>query len=131
MAATSDFVQQAAAIPLQGPQVCLVTSSTGKRWVIPKGLIDPGDTAAECATKEAWEEAGLVGVLDPEPVGRYVYSKWSQAFLVTVFRMRVTEVHEDWPERNMRRRIWVSFGDAVARVADSGLRKVLRAALTP
>ena len=131
MAGTSALIPQAAAIPVQGQQVCLVTSSTGRRWVIPKGLVDPGDTPEECALKEAWEEAGLIGVLDPEPVGRYVYSKWGQAFEVTVFRMRVSEVHEEWPEHGVRRRIWVSFGDAAARVADSGLKKVLRAALQP
>src|SRR5262249_19062195 len=76
MASVSDVIRQAAAIPLKAGQICLVTSSSGKRWVIPKGIIDPGKTAGEIALQEAWEEAGLVGVLQPQPVGSYRYEKY-------------------------------------------------------
>ena len=41
-----------------------ITSRNGKRWVIPKGWIDPGQTAGETALQEAWEEAGLTGALE-------------------------------------------------------------------
>jgi len=58
----STYIRQAAAIPLKEDAVCLITSSNGKRWVVPKGLIDPGHTAGESALVEAWEEADLVGV---------------------------------------------------------------------
>ena len=53
----------------------MVTSRSGRRWVFPKGQIDPGHTPGEAALIEAWEEAGLVGTLDPEPVGSYLYEK--------------------------------------------------------
>jgi len=69
MTDTPDYIRQAAAIPIRSGQICLVTSSSGKRWVIPKGMIEPGTTAGQIALQEAWEEAGLVGVLRPEPVG--------------------------------------------------------------
>src|SRR5262245_17445465 len=64
-------VRQAAAIPIRAGQVCMVLSSNGRRWVVPKGCIEPGQTAGETALREAWEEAGLVGALRPEPVGSY------------------------------------------------------------
>ena len=57
--------RQAATIPVRDGRVCLVTSSNGRRWVLPKGQIDPGHTPAEAALVEAWEEAGLVGALEP------------------------------------------------------------------
>jgi 8-oxo-dGTP pyrophosphatase MutT (NUDIX family) len=107
----------------------LVTSSNGKRWVIPKGLIDPGHTAGEAALQEAWEEAGLVGTLKPEPVGSYVYEKWGGTCHVTVFLMQVTSAAEDWPERGLRQRAWVEGEEALARLDDPGLREVMRAAL--
>jgi 8-oxo-dGTP pyrophosphatase MutT (NUDIX family) len=129
MAETSDFVRQAAALPVRGKQVCLVTSSNGKRWVIPKGLIDPGHTAGEAALKEAWEEAGLTGVLRPEPVGSYVYDKWGKTCHVIVFYLAVTEVFDEWPEQRVRQRAWVSFADAVDRMDEPSLREVMRAAL--
>ena len=68
MANVTEFVRQAAALPIKAGKICLITSSNGKRWIIPKGLIEPGQTAAENALQEAWEEAGLVGSLQREPV---------------------------------------------------------------
>jgi 8-oxo-dGTP pyrophosphatase MutT (NUDIX family) len=123
------WLRQAGAIPVKGDTVCLVTSSSGKRWVIPKGLIDPGMTAGETALQEAWEEAGLVGVLDPDPVGTYFYDKWGGTYHVTVFLMRVTEAAEDWPEWSVRERAWVSVKQALERLDDEGLREIIRQAL--
>jgi len=57
MANLPGLVRQAAAIPILCGQVCLVSSRSGKRWVIPKGCLEPGKTAAEIALLEAWEAA--------------------------------------------------------------------------
>jgi 8-oxo-dGTP pyrophosphatase MutT (NUDIX family) len=107
--------------------VCLVTSSSGKRWVIPKGCMEPGKTAGEVALMEAWEEAGLVGVLDPEPAGSYLYEKAGTTCHVTVFLLRVTGVADDWPECGLRERSWLSLAQALKRLEDTGLREILRA----
>src|SRR5262245_18842322 len=40
-----DPVRQADAIPVRAGRVCLVMSSNRKRWVIPKGCIEPGQSA--------------------------------------------------------------------------------------
>lgn len=129
MANASGFIRQAAALPLKNGRVCLVTSSNGKRWVIPKGLIDPGHTAGESALLEAWEEAGLVGALRPEPIGSYLYEKWSGVCHVTVFIMDVTEVAQEWPERSQRQRVWLGPTAALERIDDPGLADLLRLTL--
>src|SRR5438132_7305454 len=116
MATASDYVLQAGVIAVRSGKICLVTSSNGKRWVIPKGLIDPGQTAGEAALQEAWEEAGLVGALEPEPVGSYRYDKDNATYHVTVFLMRVADVAQEWPERDARQRIWVSPTGALRRI---------------
>jgi 8-oxo-dGTP pyrophosphatase MutT (NUDIX family) len=128
MASASNCIHQAAAIPVRGGRVCLVTSSSGNRWVVPKGHFEPDKTAGQIALQEAWEEAGLAGVLRPEPIGSYLYSKFNNLYHVTVFVMEVTEAAEDWPESGMRRRVWVEPADAVARVQEKGLRELIRAA---
>ena len=119
-------VRQAAAIPVRGDRVCMVTSSGGRRWVFPKGLIDPGHTAGEATLIEAWEEAGLVGVLDGEPVGSYVYEKLGRECHVVVFRMTVTEARDRWPEQHIRQREWITVDEAIDRVDEPGLRDILR-----
>src|SRR5271166_7165657 len=98
----SGLIRQSAAIPLRDGQICLVTSRSGKRWVIPKGCLEPGMTAGEIALQEAWEEAGLSGVLQNEPVGSYIYEKAGATYHVTVFLMHVTDAADDWPERGIR-----------------------------
>ncbi len=128
MASSSTSVRQAAVIPVRSGRVCLVASRGGKRWVIPKGHIEPGQTAAETALCEAWEEAGLLGSLHPEPVGSYLYEKAGRLCHVTVFLMEVDEAAADWPERPCRPRRWFPPGQAAARVKPPGLRKLLRKA---
>jgi phosphohistidine phosphatase len=129
MANANGYVRQAAAIPTLSNRVCLVTNRSGKRWVIPKGVIDPGQTAEETALQEAWEEAGLVGVLKPQPVGSYVYEKWGNTCLVTVFFMQVTRVATQWPEQESRQREWLELADALERIGDPGLADIIRNAL--
>ena len=127
MTETPYYNRQAAAIPIRAGQVCLVTSSSGKRWVIPKGMIEPGTTAGQIALQEAWEEAGLVGVLHSEPVGTYLYDKWGGTYFVTVFVMEVTNEAPLWPEQNVRQREWIGTAEALERLGDEGLREIVRA----
>jgi 8-oxo-dGTP pyrophosphatase MutT (NUDIX family) len=130
LATSDDFLEQAAAVPVKGKRVCLITSRSGQRWVVPKGVIDPGHTARETALQEAWEEAGLAGTLAPHPVGTYVYEKWGRHCRVTVFLMQVTEVYDEWPEQQARQRAWITFAQAIERIDDPGLRGMVQAALT-
>ena len=58
-----------------GPEVMMVKSSRG-RWIIPKGWPEDGQTDAETAKAEAWEEAFagqmvLVSTLRFCPLGLY------------------------------------------------------------
>ena len=118
-------IRQAAALPVRDGMVCLVTSRNGKRWLAPKGCLEPGKTAAEIALQEAWEEAGLVGTLDPDPIGSYFYEKDGFTCHVLVFLMQVTREAEDWLERSFRERRWLSAAKAADRVADPGLRALI------
>src|SRR5271155_4049439 len=102
MATSSLSIRQAAAIPIRSQRICLVLSRSGKRWVIPKGRIERGQTAGETALQEAWEEAGLIGRLCRQPVGSYHYQKCGRTFHVTVFFMEVTEAADNYPEERRR-----------------------------
>ena len=77
-------------------EFCLITSSSGRRWGFPKGIIDPGESAVETALKEALEEAGLQGHIEGDPLGRYEYAKWGTTLEVTGLLMRVTAAEDDW-----------------------------------
>ncbi len=123
--------RQAAVLALRDGQLCMVTSNSGRRWVIPKGQIDPGKTGGETALQEAWEEAGLVGVLRPEPVGSYLYEKWGLVHHVIVFVLQVNEIADNWPERRQRHRAWVPVAQAIERIEEPGLRDIIRSVFPP
>jgi 8-oxo-dGTP pyrophosphatase MutT (NUDIX family) len=130
MADASNSVHQAAAVPFQAGRVCLITSRRGRRWVIPKGCLEAHKTPAQIALQEAWEEAGLKGILSRAPVGTYRYEKWDRIYLVTVFVMQVTEVAVDWPEMELRQRRWLRPARALARIKEPELRRLLNRILT-
>ena len=126
MASIGGIIHQSAAIPLRGGKICVVRSSSGKRWIVPKGCLEPDKSLGEIALQEAWEEAGLVGVLQQEPIGSYLYEKFGGTCHVTVFLMTVNDVADEWPEQAMRERAWLTPRQAAARLNDRGLRELIR-----
>lgn len=123
-------LQQASVVPYRGREdgfeICLITSMRTKRWVLPKGLIAPGDSAIDTAFKEALEEAGLQGRIVGDVLSRYAYRKWSRDIEVTVYLMEVERVMERWAESHLRDRRWVEIDDALSLLEKPFLRDVIR-----
>lgn len=109
-------------------EVLLVTSRNGKRWVIPKGIVDPGLSAAASACKEAEEEAGIRGVIGGEALGSYQYDKWGGRCTVEVFLLSRVETLPVWPEAQLRQRRWFGAADAAAAVREPRLRELIERA---
>ena len=106
--------------------ILLITSRSNKRWVIPKGLIEENLTPRESAIKEAYEEAGVRGLVPLQPIGEYQYQKWRGTCNVEVFLLEVTDVLPEWPEAQFRRRAWLSVEEAGQRVDEKALRRIIR-----
>ena len=107
-------------------RVLLITSRGGRRWVLPKGIVEPGMTAPVSAAKEAREEAGIEGAVSDRALGSYSQDKWGGTCRIEVFPMRVTSEHDHWPEAAIRRREWLPVKAAAKRVEDKKLRKILK-----
>lgn len=122
------YYHQSAVIPYRKREgmveVLMVTSRKGKRWVVPKGIIEEGLTSSESAAKEAFEEAGLRGRVLLEPIGCYDYEKWGDICNVQVFVMQVDKVEDYWME-SFRIREWVDVEEAIERVDEDALKKLL------
>lgn len=126
---STGLLQQAATIAVRRKgetfQVCLIRKKESKKWGIPKGLVDPGDTHEETALHEAWEEAGLRGRLIGDAVGSYEYEKWDTTLAVAVYLMEVLEQHDDWQEAGFRVRKWTSFSEAASLLMNHPVRPFL------
>jgi 8-oxo-dGTP pyrophosphatase MutT (NUDIX family) len=108
-------------------EVLLVTSRSSKRWVIPKGLVEPHLSPRRSAAKEAMEEAGIKGDVSRHSVGSYEYDKWSGTCHVEVFEMHVERELKRWPE-DWRTRKWFSVPKAVKKVDEKKLKRLIREA---
>lgn len=112
----------------RGVEVCLIRRKDSASWGIPKGFIDPGDTAEEAALTEAYEEAGLEGTLLGDPIGTYQYKKWNVQLTVAVYVMDVRVEEPAWDEMTFRERRWCSFDESRALLANHPVRHLLDAA---
>lgn len=114
--------RQAAVIPYRirkaRAEIALVTTLSGKRWIVPKGSLDDGERPRDAAIREAEEEAGLIGVVSRKPIGRYEYLNDDVRCRVDVYVMRVTTALEHWLEDKLRRRRWVRIPDAEERLRE-------------
>jgi 8-oxo-dGTP pyrophosphatase MutT (NUDIX family) len=119
-------IRQAAALAIRDGKVCMVSSRNRRRWVIPKGLIEKGQSASDAALAEAWEEAGLIGHIENQSLGTFIYTKNNLEHHVTVYAMTVAAERDEWPEGELRKREWVSVDEALVRIEEAGLRQLLQ-----
>src|SRR6201987_4650115 len=106
----------AKSLPLQVAAVCyrrrgtaieflLVNTNGGNKWTFPKGSTDPRLSPSQAAEREAAEEAGAIGTIEPRLFHLYIHSKgvfWQpggvQEYVVKAFLMEVQQTrdsHED------------------------------------
>jgi 8-oxo-dGTP pyrophosphatase MutT (NUDIX family) len=132
--------EQVAALPWrrtpEGLWILLITSRETRRCVIPKGWPMKKRTPAEAAAQEAYEEAGVLGVIDDTPLGRYAYEKGptnrkAQTLQVTVFALEVLVERAAWPEHAQREKRWLAPADAAALIDEDDLSQIVESFSRP
>ena len=116
------------------PFIAGVRVKNGKVLALPKGHIDPGETAAEAAEREVREETGVQGEL-VEKLGdvKYWYARdGDRVFKVVsffLFRYRSGSVR-DYQVEEVDSAEWVPLEDAPTLLAYRGERQMAEAALS-
>ena len=116
------------ALPLQVAAVCyrrretsieflLVNTNGGNKWTFPKGAPEPSMSHSQAAEREAWEEAGARGHIEPRHFHLYIHSKgvfWKtpgvREFVVKAFLMEVELTEES--HEPMRHPTWFAPDEA-------------------
>ncbi len=129
---------QYAALPYRltdagGVEILLVTSRSGRRWILPKGSPVDGLTPADAAAREAFEAAGVRGTVREAPIGHFTYDRRidedgrTVVCEVAVFPLDVVRQHQIWPAVWQRETRWLAPRDATLLLGDAGLRLLLHA----
>ncbi|KIC43776.1 NUDIX hydrolase [Ruegeria sp. ANG-S4] len=113
------------------PRILLITTRRSRRWIIPKGWLNEGLTPSQSASREAWEEAGVVGLCERRPIGQFTYvknrsGKGAAMVMVEVFPLYVQRVSTRYPESDERKRKWFSPKKASHRVPFPELAALLQ-----
>ncbi|RUS58979.1 NUDIX domain-containing protein [Pseudorhodobacter sp. E13] len=129
-------ILQVGALCLRGEgaatEVLLIRSLDSNRWIIPKGWPMRGQSLAEAAAIEAWEEAGVRGTIADRPIGSYVYGKRrgsgvKQKCAVQVFVIEGVTLAKDYPEAAMRYRKWFPTALAAKKLGEPELKRLIEA----
>jgi 8-oxo-dGTP pyrophosphatase MutT (NUDIX family) len=112
-------------------EVLMITSRETRRWVIPKGGRMVGKTDPEAAAVEAYEEAGVQGVLEHEPIGHFRYAKRlrsgdDKACVVAVYPLEVLIQLGGFPEQGQRDLRWMDRDLAAESVQERDLAELIR-----
>jgi len=124
------YYSQSAVIPYRFNnnvfEILIVSSNSGKHWVFPKGIIDPGLTPQESAAKEAFEEAGVKGVVAKKLLGEYRVKKWGAECHILVYPMEVNKViaDKDW-KTGRRDRKWLGVENVSKHIENTDLLNLL------
>jgi 8-oxo-dGTP pyrophosphatase MutT (NUDIX family) len=107
-------------------EVLLITSRNSQNWVVPKGGIVNRMSPHDSAAKEAWEEAGVIGQVNPNKFGSYKYRKNGKIYRVQMYSLPVEAVAQEFPEAAVRSRQWVDVDEAVRLVLQPSLKRILK-----
>src|SRR5512134_1206580 len=66
--------RSAGGLVVEGSRILLIATQEGRRWQLPKGHIEAGETPEETAVREVREETGVTGrIVAPLPGVEYWY----------------------------------------------------------
>ncbi|XP_054788016.1 nudix hydrolase 18, mitochondrial-like [Prosopis cineraria] len=94
-------------------EVLVISAQNGHGMQFPKGGWEIDESMEQAALRETLEEAGVVGKVESK-LGKWNYKSKRQATVHEgyMFPLLVKQQLEDWPEKNIRKRRWMSVAEA-------------------
>ncbi|KAG1370250.1 Nudix hydrolase 18, mitochondrial [Cocos nucifera] len=115
-------------------EVLMISSPNRDDLVFPKGGWENDETAAQAACREAWEEAGVRGIISETYLDSWIFRSKSRQNSCSpegtckgyIFALNVTEELPCWPEQASHKRRWVQVREAFKLCRYEWMREALR-----
>ncbi|KAG5233867.1 hypothetical protein OIU78_017146 [Salix suchowensis] len=94
-------------------EVLVISAQNGQGMLFPKGGWENDECMEEAAKRETEEEAGVIGVVQ-DKLGPWHYKSKRSCIMHEsyMFPLLVQKELDSWPEKNIRKRRWVSINEA-------------------
>ena len=129
----TDHHRSAGGLVVRGASILLISTQSGRRWQLPKGHIEEGETPEQAAVREVREETGRHRPGGGSPPGGRVLvrregapagstSRWT-----TSCSTYVSGDTADFDAREVSGADWFSWDEGIAQLSFENERRVVRA----
>lgn len=117
---------------VRGGEILLISTREGKRWQLPKGHLESGETPEQAAVRETREETGITGrVLAPLQPVEYWFNERGVRIHKRVDYYLLAYVggsEGDYDRKEVSGAAWFSWDQGLARLTFANERRVVAAA---
>ncbi|KAF3786868.1 Nudix hydrolase 18 [Nymphaea thermarum] len=108
-------------------QILVVKAQKSEKVLLPKGGWENDETVEEAALRETMEEAGVQGKMGKK-LGQWTFGgKGNEEgdHVAHMFPLEVSKLHDTWPEKHLRERLWMSAKAAKEHFKHQWMREAL------
>ncbi|HEV7669026.1 MAG TPA: NUDIX hydrolase [Thermoanaerobaculia bacterium] len=125
--------RSAGGLVVEAGQILLISTRSGRRWQLPKGHIEIGETPEQAAVREIREETGVTGrIVAPLPGVEYWYVERGQARIhktVDYFLLDYIDgTTEDFDASEVSGASWFPWDEGISRLSFDNERQVVSVA---
>jgi len=91
--------------------IMIITSISGKSWILPKGQPEDDLTKSQVAELETYEEAGVKGIVCDKKF-REEFKREEDGTIV-IYPLLIKKILQSWPEKSKRQRRLVTIKEAL------------------
>ncbi|HXU44080.1 MAG TPA: NUDIX hydrolase [Thermoanaerobaculia bacterium] len=129
----TEHQRSAGGLVVDGERVLLISTRNGRRWQLPKGHIEEGETAEQAAVREVREETGVTGrILAALPGVEYWYVERGQARIhkkVDYYLLDyVSGTTDGYDPTEVSGASWFPWDEGIARLSFDNERQVVSTA---
>ncbi len=95
-------------------QVMIITNTSGKSWILPKGHPENSLNKPQVAELETYEEAGIKGTIVDTKLREEF--KREEGGVIIIYPLRIKKILDTWPEQEKRERRLVYIKEALSLV---------------